>query len=97
MQENCRVRGSIEASAYSIHRHRSRADTLHPHSRANESLDDWHLGLAELLVGISAGGVWEPDWVADLDVVLEGDVLALCGGERVVVGGRSPSRWVEGS
>merc|ERR1712093_278977 len=47
------------------------------HQGADESLDDGHLSLAELLASISAGGVGEPDWVADLDVVLQGDILAI--------------------
>lgn len=45
------------------------------HERVDESLDDWHLGLAELLVGVSASSVRGVDGVAEGDVVLEGDVL----------------------
>ena len=43
----------------------------------NQSLNDRHLRLLELLLSITAGGVGEVDGVADLDVVSEGDVLDL--------------------
>lgn len=43
----------------------------------NQSLNDGHLRLLELLLGITAGGVREVDGVADLDVVGQGDVLDL--------------------
>ena len=35
----------------------------------NQSLDDRHLRLLELLLGITAGGVGKVDGVADLDVI----------------------------
>jgi hypothetical protein len=38
------------------------------HKGVGESLDDWALGLAEALDGISSGGMWEVDWL-ELDVV----------------------------
>ena len=41
----------------------------------DQSLNDGHLGLLELLLGITASGVGEVDGVADLDVVGERDVL----------------------
>ena len=41
----------------------------------DQTLDDRHLCLLELLLGITAGGVREVDSMADLDVVGEGDVL----------------------
>ena len=41
----------------------------------NQSLNDGHLRLLELLLGITTGGGGEVDGVADLDVVREGDVL----------------------
>ena len=43
----------------------------------DQTLNDGHLRLLELLLGITAGGVGEVDGVADLDVVGEGDVLNL--------------------
>lgn len=43
----------------------------------DQTLNDGHLRLLELLLGITAGGVGEVYGVADLDVVGEGDVLDL--------------------
>ena len=43
----------------------------------DQSLDNGHLSLLELLLGITASGVGEVDGVADLDVVGQGDVLDL--------------------
>ena len=43
----------------------------------NQSLNDRHLRLLELLLGVTAGGVGEVDSMADLDVVGKGDVLYL--------------------
>ncbi len=40
----------------------------------NQALNDGHLRLLELLLGITASGVGEVDGVTDLDVVGEGDV-----------------------
>jgi hypothetical protein len=45
------------------------------HQAVDEALDDGHLGLFELLLGVTTCGVGEIDGVADLDVVGEGDVL----------------------
>ena len=50
--------------------------TLH-HERVDQSLDDGHLGLLELLLGVAAGGVGDVDGMADLNVVGKGDVLDL--------------------
>jgi len=41
----------------------------------NQSLDYWHLCLLELLFGIASGGVRQEDRMANLNVVLEGDIL----------------------
>ena len=41
----------------------------------NQSLNDGHLRLLELLLRVTASGVGEVDGMADLDVVGEGDVL----------------------
>ena len=41
----------------------------------HQSLDDGHLGLLELLLGITTGSVREVDGVMDLDIVMEGDVF----------------------
>ena len=43
----------------------------------DETLDDGHLRLLELLLGITASGVGKVDSVTDLDVVGQGDVLDL--------------------
>lgn len=48
--------------------------TLH-HERVDQALNDGHLSLLELLLGVAAGGVGEVDSMADLDVVGQGDVL----------------------
>ena len=47
------------------------------HEGVDESLDDRALGLSETLDGISAGGVSEVDWVSQLDVVDERNILDL--------------------
>ena len=52
-------------------------DYLGKYAPVNQSLNDGHLSLLELLLGITAGGVGEVDGVADLDVVGEGNVLDL--------------------
>lgn len=54
------------------------------HSRVDETLDDRHASLGELLLGITAGSVGNVDGVVDVDVVGEGDVLHLdtAGGQR---------------
>lgn len=45
------------------------------HQGVGEALNDRALGLAESLLCISAGGVGDVDWGADLDVIAEeGDV-----------------------
>lgn len=41
----------------------------------NQSLDDGHLCLLELLLGITASSVGQVDSMADLDIVREGNVL----------------------
>ena len=41
----------------------------------DQSLDNGHLSLLELLLGVTTGSVWKVDGMADLDVVGEGDVL----------------------
>lgn len=41
----------------------------------NKSLNNGHLSLFELLLGISTSGVGEVDSVTDLDVVRKGDVF----------------------
>ena len=43
----------------------------------NQSLNDGHLRLLELLLGVTAGGVGKVDGMADLDVVGQRDVLDL--------------------
>ena len=43
----------------------------------DQSLNNGHLGLLELLLGISSSGVGHVDSVSDLDVISEGDVLHL--------------------
>ena len=44
-------------------------------SPVNEALDDRHLRLLELLLGVTASGVGEVYRMTDLDVIGEGDVL----------------------
>jgi hypothetical protein len=39
------------------------------HEGVSETLDNRTLGFSEALLGISAGGVGDVDWGADLDVV----------------------------
>ena len=46
-------------------------------ARVDQSLDDRHSSLGELLLGISASGVGDVDGVVDVDVVGERDVLDL--------------------
>lgn len=41
----------------------------------HQSLNNRHLGLLKLLLGITTSGVREIDGVVDLDVVVEGDVF----------------------
>ena len=43
----------------------------------HQALDDRHLSLLELLLGITASGVGEVNGMADLDVICEGDILHL--------------------
>ena len=43
----------------------------------NKSLNNGHLSLFELLLGISASSVGEVDGMADLDVIGQGDILNL--------------------
>ena len=49
---------------------------MHP-APVDQTLDNGHLRLLELLLGVTASSVWEVDRMADLDVVGEGDVLDL--------------------
>ena len=44
--------------------------TVH-HQGVCETLDDGTLSLSESLLGVSAGGVGDVDWGADLDVIAE--------------------------
>ena len=43
----------------------------------NQSLNDGHLRLLELLLGVTASSVGEVDGMADLDVIGQGDILNL--------------------
>jgi len=52
------------------------------HEGVGESLDDWALGLAEALDGISASGMWEVYWL-ELDVIAQRHVP---GGINTLVG-----------
>lgn len=45
--------------------------TVH-HQGVGETLDDGALCLSESLLGVSAGGVGDVDWGADLDVIAGG-------------------------
>ena len=47
------------------------------HQAVDQALDDVHLRLLELLLGVAAGGVRQVDGVARLDVVRERDILDL--------------------
>ena len=49
----------------------------------DQSLNDGHLRLLELLLRVTASGVGEVDGMADLDVVGEGDVLDLDADVRI--------------
>jgi hypothetical protein len=42
------------------------------HQGVGETLDDWALGLAESLLGVTTSGVGDVDWCADLDVITAG-------------------------
>ena len=66
---------------------KSNAQYLYLRERAwgapvNQSLDNGHLCLLELLLGITASSVRQIDSVADLDVVREGNVLHFDTGPR---------------
>ena len=43
----------------------------------DQSLNNGHLGLLELLLGVTTGGVGEVDSMTDLDVVRQRDILNL--------------------
>ena len=43
----------------------------------DQSLDNGHLSLLELLLGVTASSVGEVDGMADLDVIGQGDILNL--------------------
>jgi len=45
------------------------------HHRVNQTFDNGHLGLLEPPLGITASGMGDPDGVANLNVVGQGDVL----------------------
>lgn len=47
------------------------------HSRVDQSLDNGHSSLGELLLGVSTGSVGDIDSVVDVDVVGKGDVFDL--------------------
>lgn len=42
--------------------------TVH-HQGVGQTLDDWAVCLSESLLGVSAGGVGDVDWGADLNVI----------------------------
>ena len=50
---------------------------MYQYAPVYQSLNDRHMCLLELLLGVTAGSVWKVDSMADLDVVGEGDVLDL--------------------
>ena len=58
----------------------------------NQSLNDGHLRLLELLLGITASGVGEVDGVTDLDVVGEGDVVHIDAVRTSIVSGCNSSK-----
>lgn len=41
----------------------------------HQSLDNWHLGLLKLFLGVTASGVGKVDSMVDLDVVVEGYIF----------------------
>jgi len=47
------------------------------HERVGETLNDWALGLAETLGGITSSRVGDVDWSADLDVIAVESLLAV--------------------
>lgn len=50
--------------------------SLH-HKGVDQSLNDGHLSLLELLLGVTTSSVGKVDGMADLDIVGEGDILDL--------------------
>ena len=58
----------------------------------NQSLNDGHLRLLELLLGITASGVGEVDSVTDLNVVGEGDVVHIDAVRTSIVSGCNSSK-----
>lgn len=44
-------------------------------SPVDQTLDNGHLRLFELLLGVSSSGMWEVDGMANLDVIGQGDIL----------------------
>ena len=52
-------------------------DLFSANSRVNETLDNGHAALGELLLGVAASSVGDVDSVADVDVVSQRDVLDL--------------------
>lgn len=51
--------------------------TIH-HERVGETLDDWALCLSESLLCVTASGVGDVDWGADLNVIAEGLLVNAC-------------------
>jgi hypothetical protein len=49
----------------------------------HQSLDNGHLGLLKLLLGVTASGMRKVDGVVDLDVVVEGDIFYFDAGTRL--------------
>lgn len=62
-------------------------------SRVNETLDNGHAALGELLLGVTASSVGDVDSVADVDVVSQRDVLDL----NTVMSAKAPSKlwWMQ--
>lgn len=58
-----------------------------------QSLDDGHLGLLELLLGITTSSVRKVDGVVDLNVVMEGDVFYFDSETRVSAVRRNQSNF----
>ena len=60
-----------------MNEHHLRTNTAKDHAPVNQSLNNGHLRLLELLLGVTAGGVGKVDGMTDLDVVGQRDVLDL--------------------
>ena len=68
---NCRSEGTNLVNIF----FRTECFRRGPSAPVDQSLHDGHLRLFELLLCIASGGVGEEDGVADLDVVLERNIL----------------------